>query len=125
MIIIINGAPGSGKTKTAQYLFENTDKSAFIDGDWLLAITPEHKNDEERRLRYKNITSLAKNYNESGFTNIFVSFVYISDTNLQEQITQLNELGDVKVFVLTPTDDRLKERHTKDDYKREGIETSI
>ena len=125
MIAIITGAQDKKKTKTAKYLFENTERSALIDGDWLLAINPEQKNDEERLLRYKNIFTLAKSYHEGGFVNIFISFVYISDANLQEQIKQLKEIDKVNVFALTPTEEKLRERHASDAYKREGIESSI
>jgi len=124
MIVIINGAPGAGKTKTAKYLFESTDKSALIDGDWLLAINPEDRK-EKRHLRYKNIAAIARNYCEAGFTNIFISFVYIRSEDLLEQINLLKDLGEVLVFALIPNEEVLRKRHTEDTYKREEIESSV
>lgn len=125
MITIINGTPGSGKTKTGKYVFENTENSAFIDGDWLLGINPYERNDKGRLLRYKNIASLAKNYYEAGYTNILIASVYIKDDNLQEQIDLLKIIDSVKVFALVPNEETLRKRHSEDTYKREEIESSI
>jgi hypothetical protein len=84
MIVVINGAPGTGKTVTAKLLFESTAKSALIDGDWLLATNP-HSHSENSQLRYKNIATIAINYHENGFTNVFISFAYVRPEDLSEQ----------------------------------------
>lgn len=124
MIVIINGAPASGKSKTAQYIFENTLQSAYADGDWLLAATPEDR-DKNRLLRYKNLASLAKNYYEAGFINVFLAFVYVTQHDLQEQIDMLKEIDEVKVFCLVPSVETLQKRHQEDRYKRVPVEESI
>lgn len=124
MFVIINGAPGSGKSSTAKFLFENLDKSAYVDGDWLLATTPQDHG-EQRRLRYKNIASVARNYYEGGFTTVFISFVYVRDEDLAEQVRLLSDLDSVKVFALVPSEEILRKRHLGDSYRREGIESSI
>ena len=124
MFVIINGAPGSGKSSTAKFLFENLDKSAYVDGDWLLATTP-HDQGEQRRLRYKNIASVAGNYYEGGVTTVFISFVYVRDEDLAEQVRLLSDLDSVKVFALVPSEEILRKRHLGDSYIREGIESSI
>lgn len=124
MFVIINGAPGSGKSSTAKCLFENIDKSACVDGDWLLATTP-HDHGEQRSLRYKNIASVARNYYEGGFTTVFISFVYVRDEDLSEQVGLLSDLDSVKVFALVPNEKILRKRHLGDSYVREGIESSI
>lgn len=125
MITIITGAPGTGKTKTAQYLFEHTEKSAYIDGDWLQAINPDPHGDTERLLRYKNIATLAKNYYEAGYTTIFIAFVYTSNEHLAQQINLLDGLDEVKVFALVPNEETLRQRHAEDKYKREPINSSL
>lgn len=125
MIVIINGAPGSGKTKTAAYLFEHTSPSAIIDGDPMLGINPQNRTDEELDLRQKNITSVAGNYHESGYPTIFVAFVYMEPKYLSKQIEQLKTVDDVKVIALVPNEETLRNRHLNDDYKREEIESSI
>ncbi len=125
MIIIINGAPGSGKTKTAEYLFLHTDKSAWIDGDTMLGIQPQLRTDTELDLREENIAAVARNYYKYGYTTIFVSFVYMGPMYLSKQINLLSPIDTVKVIALVPDEAVLRERHVNDDYKREGIEPSI
>lgn len=124
MIVVINGAPGSGKTKTVKHLLESTPNSAAIDGDLLLGINPQNRTDDERRLRYKNITDVAKNYHQSGYKTIFISFVY-GQKQLSEQLDMLKEIDKVEVFALVPNEEALRKRHAQDTYSREGIESSI
>lgn len=124
MFIIITGAPGSGKTNTAKQLFEGIDKSALVDGDWLLATTP-HDHGDQRHLRYKNIASVARNYYEGGFKTVFISFVYVNQDDLSEQIELLNDLAPVRVFALVPREEILRKRHVEDTYKREPIDSAV
>lgn len=124
MVVIINGAPGVGKTKTAKLLFETTNNSAFIDGDWVLETNPDDRK-TYRHLRYKNIATLAKNYSEAGFLNIFVSFVYTRPEDLLEQTNLLKDLEPVFIFSLIPSEEVLRRRHAEDNYKRVDIETSV
>lgn len=125
MIVIITGAPGSGKTKTSKLLFETTDNSAWVDGDSALTTNPFDRN-KQRHLRYKNIASLVNNYIEEGFINIFISFVYARNEDIKEQISLLNEKETViKVFALVANAETLNKRHLNDDYKRVNVESSI
>lgn len=124
MITIITGAPGSGKTKTAKLLFETTDNSAWVDGDTALVTNPFDRN-KQKHLRYRNVASLVGNYIDEGFANIFISFVYASNENLNEQIDLLSKKETVfKTFALVPNAEILSKRHLSDDYKRVGIEES-
>ncbi len=125
MIVIINGAPGSGKSKTTERLFLTTDNSTGIDGDYLLAINPSKNGEEERQLRYKNIATLARNYHEAGYKNIFISFVYAGKTGLSEQIELLKAIDSIHVFSLVPQEETLRKRHQADTYKREEIASVI
>lgn len=125
MIVIINGAPGSGKTKTAEYLFEKTINSAWIDGDVMLGINPQNRTDKELELRERNIASVVKNYNQYGYKTIYISFVYMSSNYLANQIDLLKNIDDIKVISLIVDDDILKERHINDNYKRVSIESSL
>ena len=125
MFVIINGAPGSGKSTTAKLLFETIPQSAYVDGDTLLAINPEEKNDSTRQIRYKNIAATAKNYHESGYKHVFISFVYMKSADLNEQIELLKDTDEVKVFSLITDEDTLRQRHANDSATREPIESSI
>jgi adenylylsulfate kinase-like enzyme len=124
MIIIVTGAPGSGKTKTVRALMESTLNSAAIDGDAFLGINPFSRTMEERLLQYKNIASVAKNYYENGYKTIFISFVY-TQTQLKMQIELLEPIDKVEIFVLVPNEKTLRDRHANDSYSREAIEPSL
>ncbi len=126
MIIIITGAPGSGKTQTAIHLLDTTDNSAFIDGDTLLGVNPFNRNNNNLRLlRYKNIAAVTKNYHEAGYATIIISFVYMDDNHISEQIHLFDSIDTVAVFALVPKNEVLTERHKNDSYKREAIDSSI
>lgn len=124
MIIIVTGAPGSGKTKTVRRLMESTPKSAAIDGDPLLGVNPFNRTIEERKLQYKNIANVTKNYHEAGYKTIFISFVY-GQSQLNMQLEMLKEIDNVEVFVLVTSEKSLRKRHANDLYAREGIEASL
>lgn len=124
MIIIINGAPGSGKTKTVQQLMESTLNSAAIDGDPLLGINPFSRKIEERQIQYENIAVVARNYHDHGYKTIFISFVY-GQSQLEIQRKLLENIDKVEVFVLVPNEETLRNRHETDSYVRETIESSI
>ncbi len=124
MIVIINGAPGTGKTKTAEVLLSQTFQSAAIDGDWLLGINPRNGTDDERRLRYKQIAGVIKVYIENGYKTIFVTFVYPGATSLSEQI-ELLSFDKVRVISLITEPEQLKKRHADDPREREEVESSI
>ena len=125
MIVIINGAPGTGKTKTAEELNSKIPQSALIDGDCLLAINPRNNSDEERSLRYKLIAEVAKIYYQHGYLTIFIAFVYPGPSSLSEQIQLLSNFDQVKVVSLITDNEELRRRHQSDNYKRGGIENSI
>lgn len=125
MIVIISGAPGSGKTKTAEYLVQTTPNSAWIDGDWMLRINPQKRNTKEIYLRMKNISDIVKNYNKSGYSYIFISFVYMGSKVINDQKNMFSNIDTVRFFALVPDDNTLRNRHDKDTYEREEIESSI
>ena len=124
MIIIVTGAPGSGKTKTVKQLMESTLNSAAIDGDPLLGINPFNRTTKERKLQYKNIADVSKNYHDSGYKTVFISFVY-GESQLKMQLELLEVIDKVEVFVLVPTEKTLRERHANDSYAREEIQPSL
>jgi len=125
MIVIVTGAPGSGKTKTTKLLFETTASSAWVDGDSVLTTNPFDRN-KQRHLRYKNIASLVNNYIDEGFINIFISFVYVRNEDLKDQISLFDEKETmIRVLALVPGTETLKKRHLNDDYERVSLAQSI
>lgn len=125
MILIINGAPGVGKSKTAESLNLKISQSAWIDGDWLLAINPWTGVDQERQLRYQQIAVVAKNYHDFGLTTIIISFVYPGQNGLAEQISLLEKIDQVKVVSLVVDPEILTHRHSTDPRDREKLENAL
>ena len=125
MIVIINGAPGSGKTKTAEYLLQTIPNCAWIDGDWMLRVNPQNRTDKELQLRQQNIAAVAKNYHDGGYAYIFISFVYLGPKSLSAQKNMLHEVDNVKVIALVSDGQTLRNRHISDTYSREDIDSSI
>ncbi len=124
MIIIVTGAPGSGKSKTCKHLLELTENSAWIDGDSLLATNPFNRS-EQRLIRYKNIAFLVKNYYEGGFKTIYISFVYARQGDLETQINLFEDMDKMKVFALIPNNKSLSKHHLGDAYNRVDIKSSV
>jgi broad-specificity NMP kinase len=125
MIIIITGAPGSGKTKTAELLNKTILNSAWIDGDCALGVNPQIRSDAEVDIRYSNIASMVKNYKAASYEHVFISFVYPNNQWLEEQIEKFDSVDTVKVFGLITKNEVLKARHKQDTYTREDIDSSI
>lgn len=125
MIIIINGAPGVGKSKTAELLHEQTQNSAWVDGDWLLRVNPLTGSDKERFLRYELIGTLAERYKKHGYETIVISFVYMGPNALAKQLEYLEKVDTVKVFSIVVNKEALTHRHTNDTYPREKLESSL
>lgn len=125
MIVIINGAPGTGKSKVAELLNGRVANSAWIDGDWMLRINPREGSVNERNLRYRQIANATRTYFEAGYKTIFISFVYMGPVGLTKQLDMLKKIDDVNIFALTASNNVLAKRHQTDSYKREGIEESI
>ena len=111
-VIIIHGAPGSGKTTTAALLHKKLCSPWFEFG-WI----PEFRNltpyteisfEQETEISFENLILVVKNYVRHGFKNII-----ITDINLDSQILQLSKVFsglDYKLFTLYAKDDTLKNR---------------
>ncbi|MCL1858490.1 MAG: AAA family ATPase [Oscillospiraceae bacterium] len=111
-IIIIHGAPGSGKSTTAKLLHEKL-RSPWFEFGWI----PEFRNlnphteisfEQETEISFENLVLVVKNYIRHGFKNIIVT-----DINFDSQILRLSEVFngfDYKLFTLYANDDTLKNR---------------
>jgi len=111
-IIIIHGAPGSGKSTTAKMLHEKL-RSPWFEFGWI----PEFRNlnphteiswEQETEISFENLVLVVKNYIHHGFKNII-----ITDINFDSQILKLSEVFDgfdYKLFTLYADDETLKTR---------------
>ena len=61
-LIIINGAPGVGKSVVGNLLFSKLDNSAYLDGDDVWRINPFEVNELTKNLAADNIVSMISNF---------------------------------------------------------------
>ena len=111
-IIVIHGAPGSGKSTTAALLHEKL-RSPWFEFGWI----PEFRNlnphteisfEQETEISFENLVLVVKNYIRHGFRNII-----ITDINFDSQILRLPEVFDgleYILFILYANNDTLKNR---------------
>ena len=111
-IIVIHGAPGSGKSTTAALLHEKL-RSPWFEFGWI----PEFRNlnphteisfEHETDISFENLVLVVKNYIRHGFKNII-----ITDINFDSQILRLPEVFDgfeYRLFTLYANDETLKNR---------------
>lgn len=87
-VIILNSAPGVGKTTLLKYLESNLPSSfAVIDGDDVGRIVPIKLSIEWLNLIQDNIVSCAKNYRKFGVKALVVTFVFPSQERLDRLIS--------------------------------------
>jgi len=131
-IIVIHGAPGSGKSTTAKLLHKKL-QSPWFEFGWIpdfqklnphTSITWE----QETEISFENLVLVAKNYARHGFKNIL-----ITDINFDSQILQLPKVFrglDYRLFTLYAEDETIKQRiQTRDngntfDNWQEAIKTN-
>ena len=115
-LIIINGAPGVGKTTTCMELREILPKNVFLDGDWCWYSNPFIVTDETKKLFETNLSFLLNSFIAcSEFENIILSICTRHENLIQERIDSLDMTNTVaRQFILQcPKETRIK--RIKDD----------
>ncbi len=122
-LIILAGAPGSGKSSVAEIL--NTRLSApYVDFGKLreFHLDREWKNQspEDEQIAFENLVFVVRNYFQHGYKNVIVDD--LKDTRV-EQLTQ--EFPESVVFTLIPTDETLKERITGRNLGFKNVDAAV
>lgn len=110
-IIIIAGAPGTGKTTVSEMLRQKLDSPLIDFGDlriWHLDKNWSNQSAEEEQMAFENLVFILKNYIKRDYRNIIVTDLKDERVNLLSR--SLSPL-EVIIFTLTVRDDKeLKKR---------------
>ncbi|MNC13364.1 Shikimate kinase [compost metagenome] len=125
-LIIINGAPGVGKTTVSKELYKSLHKSVWLDGDWCWMMNPWVVTEENIKMVESNITYLLRNYvSNSTFDYIIFNWVLHREEIMLRLLEGIHDLQyELTTITLTCTNESLRERMLLDNRTQEQIETS-
>jgi len=112
-LILLSGSPCVGKTTVGQYLFEQYNNSAYLDGDWCWCVNPFSVEDKRLRNGDKSMSFILSNYLQSEFDYVFFTSVVLTDSGIRENILKNITADDYEVigFTLTCSEETLEKRH--------------
>ncbi len=102
-LILLSGSPCVGKTTVGQYLFEQYENSAYLDGDWCWCVNPFSVKDPRLRNGDKSMSFVLSNYLNSGFDHVFFASVVLTDSGIRENILADITAEDYEVIAFTLT----------------------
>jgi chloramphenicol 3-O-phosphotransferase len=113
-IIIIRGAPGSGKSQTAKSLSEFFPKGVKLEVDILrqMVISVDWKNQEEHINLLQVSSGLVYDFLKLGFNPVIVVDTFSGDKIIKylDSLCQLDKTLSIKLFGLYVTDEELRRR---------------
>ena len=113
-IIILRGAPASGKSQTAKSLAKFFPKGVRLEVDTLrqMVISVDWKNQEEHIKMLQVSTRLVFDFLKLGFSPVIVVDTFSGDkiNKYLENLYQLDKNLSIKIFGLYTTDDELRKR---------------
>ena len=110
-IIIINGAPGVGKSTVGSLLFSSLNNSAFLDGDDVWRINPFEVTDVTREIVEQNITFVLGNYIKSNYKHVILTWVLHRQSIIDSLLKGLKDLNfKLYIFTLICNEELLLER---------------
>lgn len=126
-LVIINGAPGVGKTEVTKRLYKRIRPSAWLDGDWCWKINPFEVNDENKRLVESNMIHILNNYLHHKKIEVILFNWVIPMMSLMDHILKQLDLVDVRVLMVTLMCDPeiLKKRLLKDQRSQDNMTNSL
>jgi len=119
-LIIINGAPGVGKSTTCMELREILPKNVFLDGDWCWYSNPFVVTEETKKMFETNLSFLLNSFIAcSEFENIILSICTRHENLIQERINSLDMTNTVAhPFILHCDKDSRMQRIKNDSSMR-------
>lgn len=115
-VIIINGPMGVGKTTVGKAIAKKYEGTAFIDGDWCLAIHPFIGNTETKTMAIDNILHLVNNYRTCSQCKHIVLVWLIDEQWVRDSlISGIKNMGmEIREFTLWCDADELEKRWIND-----------
>ena len=112
-LILLSGSPCVGKTTVGQYLFEQYNNSAYLDGDWCWCVNPFSVEDKRLRNGDKSMSFVLSNYLNSEFDYVFFTSVVLTDSEIRRNILKEIMAEDYEIlgFTLTCSEKTLAKRH--------------
>lgn len=112
-LILLSGSPCVGKTTVGQYLLEQYNNSAYLDGDWCWCVNPFSVEDKRLRNGDKSMSFILSNYLQSEFEYVFFTSVVLTDNGIRDNILKDITATDYEVlgFTLTCSEETLVKRH--------------
>lgn len=126
-LIIINGAPGAGKTSVCKELYQKLENSAWLDGDWCWMMNPFKVTDENKQMVEKNINCILTNFiKNSSIDYVVFDWVIPHDGLMNRIIAELPLDGmEVHKISLVCSEDVLRKRLKADGRSLDRIEDSV
>ena len=99
-LILINGAPGVGKSTAARLVFARLPNAAFLDGDDVWQINPFEVTDRTKAIVERNIPFVLRGYLEAGYDYVILAWVMHRQAIIDWLLNQFRDL-DLEVGVFT------------------------
>ncbi len=110
-ILIINGAPGIGKTTVARLLFARLNDCAYLCGDSVWQINPFEVTERTKTIVEKNIPFVLRSYLEAGYQFVILDWVMHRQEIIDRILSPLADLNfEAKVFTLVADEKAAVER---------------
>jgi len=110
-LVIINGAPGIGKTAVGERLFGLLRNCALLDGDDVWRINPFEVTERTKAIAIRNISFVLRGYIEAGYEYILLTWVLHQQAIIDELLGRLCDLDfEVRAFTLVAEEDVLRDR---------------
>ncbi len=119
-LIFVNGAPGVGKTTVSKLLKAKLD-SPLVEFGWLreFHLNREWTNQSEldEQMSFENLVFILRNYVKYGYSNVIVNDLQEFRT---QQIPQLFQKSEYKIFTLVVTDDTVLKNRVLEETRDSG-----
>ena len=125
-LIIINGAPGVGKSVVGNLLFSKLDNSAFLDGDDVWRTNPFEVNEATKNLVEDNIVSVLRNYFKARYEYIILTWVLHRQSIIDRILDQLDDVEfSTHIFTLTADEKTLLSRLQMDEDRKTNPDIAL